>query len=388
MEWRAGIMANSARDPYWQGSVRREVLDHPESSAAIQTDCASCHMPLQYAQDKPKTAETEVFKRLPLRRITPEAPLRPTVSRARSAIRFNPAGLGTPATTTATSPWPRPECIRGPSSVPYAADPDRVTRARPGLRLHARPGRPHPRCRSCAAVATPSTPLTLGPDGKQIGQLPEQMTYLEWQHSDYRDKQTCQQCHMPVVGSGGCRIPPRPAARRRSPPQLRRRQLSSWKPCLARIATSSPSPRSRPSWPPLLRAPRHFPSVAVRARHSRPAHTSLAGSELSFPVRVENLTGHKLPTAFPSRRAWLHVVVTAADGHVVFESGKLNPDGSIAGNANDADPPAIRRTSPASQRPIRSRSSSPFSATAKATSPPACSPLRNTSRTTASSRRL
>jgi len=63
----------------------------------------------------------------------------------------------------------------------------------------------------------------------------------------------------------------------------------------------------------------------------------LSGSELSFPVRVENLTGHKLPSAFPSRRAWLHVVVTAADGHMVFESGKLNPDGSIAGNANDAD---------------------------------------------------
>jgi hypothetical protein len=65
---------------------------------------------------------------------------------------------------------------------------------------------------------------------------------------------------------------------------------------------------------------------------------SLAGSDLSFSVRVENLTGHKLPTAYPSRRAWLHVVVTAADGHIVFESGKLNPDGSIAGNANDADP--------------------------------------------------
>jgi hypothetical protein len=32
------------------------------------------------------------------------------------------------------------------------------------------------------------------------------------------------------------------------------------------------------------------------------------------------------------------VVVTAADGRIVFESGKLNPDGSIAGNANDADP--------------------------------------------------
>ena len=27
-----------------------------------------------------------------------------------------------------------------------------------------------------------------------------------------------------------------------------------------------------------------------------------------------------------------------AAGHIVFESGKLNPDGSIVGNANDADP--------------------------------------------------
>jgi hypothetical protein len=68
------------------------------------------------------------------------------------------------------------------------------------------------------------------------------------------------------------------------------------------------------------------------------APPQLSGSRLAFDVRVENLTGHKLPTAYPSRRAWLHVVVTAADGHTVFESGKLNADGSIVGNPNDADP--------------------------------------------------
>src|SRR5207253_1713736 len=27
--WRASIMANSARDPYWQAGVRREIIDHP-----------------------------------------------------------------------------------------------------------------------------------------------------------------------------------------------------------------------------------------------------------------------------------------------------------------------------------------------------------------------
>lgn len=48
--------------------------------------------------------------------------------------------------------------------------------------------------------------------------------------------------------------------------------------------------------------------------------------------------GHKLPTAYPSRRAWLHVTVRDGSGNIVFESGKLNPDGSIVGNANDEDP--------------------------------------------------
>jgi hypothetical protein len=59
---------------------------------------------------------------------------------------------------------------------------------------------------------------------------------------------------------------------------------------------------------------------------------------VAVEVHVENLGGHKLPTAYPSRRAWLHVVVRDARGRVVLESGALNPDGSIVGNDNDADP--------------------------------------------------
>jgi hypothetical protein len=63
-----------------------------------------------------------------------------------------------------------------------------------------------------------------------------------------------------------------------------------------------------------------------------------AAAGLSIDVWVENLTGHKLPTAYPSRRAWLHVVLRDGNGRTVFESGALNPDGSIVGNDNDADP--------------------------------------------------
>jgi hypothetical protein len=59
---------------------------------------------------------------------------------------------------------------------------------------------------------------------------------------------------------------------------------------------------------------------------------------IAVDVLVENLSGHKLPTAYPSRRAWLHVTVRDSAGRVVFESGALNADGSIVGNDNDEDP--------------------------------------------------
>ena len=55
-------------------------------------------------------------------------------------------------------------------------------------------------------------------------------------------------------------------------------------------------------------------------------------------MHAENLTGHKLPTAYPSRRSWLDVTVRDQHGSVIFESGHLNPDGSIVGNDNDVDP--------------------------------------------------
>jgi len=64
----------------------------------------------------------------------------------------------------------------------------------------------------------------------------------------------------------------------------------------------------------------------------------MRGGRLETDITVENLSGHKLPTAYPSRRVWLHVTVRDGANRVVFESGALRPDGSIEGNDNDADP--------------------------------------------------
>jgi hypothetical protein len=64
---------------------------------------------------------------------------------------------------------------------------------------------------------------------------------------------------------------------------------------------------------------------------------SVAAGRLEFAVTASNKTGHKFPTAYPARRAWLHVVVRDSRGGVVFESGAPRSDGSVAGNDNDED---------------------------------------------------
>ncbi len=67
LSWRPTMMANSARDPYWQAGVRRETIDHPESKAAIEDECATCHMPMARYQSKYEGKDAEVFSRLALR---------------------------------------------------------------------------------------------------------------------------------------------------------------------------------------------------------------------------------------------------------------------------------------------------------------------------------
>jgi hypothetical protein len=67
------------------------------------------------------------------------------------------------------------------------------------------------------------------------------------------------------------------------------------------------------------------------------ADAGRTGPNATFTVVVSNLTGHKLPTGYPSRRAWLHVTARDASGRVLFESGAVAPTGAIAGNDNDDD---------------------------------------------------
>jgi hypothetical protein len=69
----------------------------------------------------------------------------------------------------------------------------------------------------------------------------------------------------------------------------------------------------------------------------------IVGDRLHALLSLDNLAGHKLPTAYPSRRVWIRFSVRSGSGEQIFESGGIRKDGSIRANDNDADPKRYER---------------------------------------------
>ncbi|MFT3883909.1 MAG: multiheme c-type cytochrome [Flavobacteriales bacterium] len=44
-DWRSSMMANSAKDPFWQAKVSHEVLVNPGHQVELEDKCTSCHAP-------------------------------------------------------------------------------------------------------------------------------------------------------------------------------------------------------------------------------------------------------------------------------------------------------------------------------------------------------
>jgi hypothetical protein len=336
VEWRASIMANSSRDPYWQGSVRRETIDHPTASADIQNECSHCHMPMSFYTAHLQDKKSEVFSHLAF------DPNKETDMQARDGVscsichQISKKNLGTRESFVGNFIIDPPNdqgqhFEHGPFVIDkghQAAMQTSTDGFTPGM---AEQIRDSALCATCHTLYT----TALDKSGKQIGSLPEQVPFLEWQHSSYKDKKSCQDCHMPEV-AGETPVTSLFGEMRQG---ARRHTFVGANFLMLRMLATYGNELTVTALPNELSAAADATASFLQANSARVSIRDVAAGEgkLRFDVSVENLTGHKLPTAYPSRRAWLHVVARDRDGKTVFESGALNPDGSIQGNDNDAD---------------------------------------------------
>jgi hypothetical protein len=337
LDWRASVMANSSRDPYWQASVRRETIDHPESKAALEDECSVCHMPITRYEAKSQARAGKIFTHLPFDSDKKDNAKAEDGVSCSVCHQISTQKLGTRESFNGRFVIETPgsedsHAEYGPFEIERGHRRIMDTSTGGFLPTQAAHIRDSALCGTCHTLYTEAR----GAGGKVIGELPEQMPYREWLHSDYATRRSCQECHMPVVNEAV----PVTAVLGVSRQGLHQHTFVGGNFLMLNMLSRYRDDLSVAALPNELTAGAERTTQFLQDEAARVKIENIRSvpSGLQFSVRVRNLTGHKLPTAYPSRRAWLHVLVKERDDHVLFESGALNADGSIAGNQNDAYP--------------------------------------------------
>lgn len=333
IDWRSTMMANAARDPYWQATVRREAREHAPATAAIENECSLCHMPMAHVESHASGAMEKVFANLGRGATGARAGLAQDGVSCSVCHQIEADKLGKPESFVGgfvvDTSGRRPRKAMGPYEVKPALAHlmSSATNFAPMSASHVRSSE---LCATCHTLITEA----LDASGKVIGRLPEQVPYQEWLESSYRESRSCSSCHMPEIRE------PAPMANLVAGPRtgLGRHDFVGGNfivpAMLKRLAVALPAlPQDLDRA--TLRARSHLADAAGKVSIGE---ISVQDAVLSTEIRVDNLAGHKLPTAYPSRRAWLHVTVKDGPGATFFESGAVAANGRISGNDNDDDP--------------------------------------------------
>lgn len=355
--WQSTMMASAARDPFWRAVVSAEIAATPAAKGAIEAKCLTCHAPMAQAE------ASQAGK---------PSPGLATLQGESTGIDATAQQLGLDGVSCTVCHQILPDKLGGPSSFsggfvigdqrqtfgphpnPFTTPMVNSSGFTPVLGKQLRESS---LCASCHTLDT----QTLDASGKATGHvLAEQSPYLEWRNSAFSTEAaspgpkaaSCQSCHVPTTSVDGAPIST----------HIARRPNGGTFP-----ATSPRSPFGRHVFvggntvvPRILAAQRAalnpqasqaaFDATVAAAREllsKRTAKLALSGltrtaSGLSFTVRVDNLAGHKMPTGFPSRRAWLRVRIKDASGATVFASGEVDVNGRILGPQGAPLPSELR----------------------------------------------
>jgi hypothetical protein len=333
--WRSTMMANAARDPYYLASVRSEGLRFPGQKVAIEEKCGTCHYPMAAFTAKTENKPVHV---LDAGFLNPENSLHSMGIDGVSCTlchQIMPGNMSGNETFSGNFQVDSsiPDGSR-PIYGPFPAEPDAVTVMQgttgfiPTQSMHI--SRPMV-CIQCHTLFTP----TILADGSLSTELfPEQTPYLEWQNSSYRGARMCQTCHMPAAN--GEVLVSTVAGKERAP--FSQHIFVGGNQYMVGLIRSNATTLKATA------EDAHFQITQNHTLHQLGEQTARLevkgerlGSQAQLTVKITSQVGHKFPSGFPSRRAWLHVVVQDVKGNIVFESGGYDENGIINGNINEVD---------------------------------------------------
>ena len=334
--WRSSMMANSTRDPYYRASVRSETLAYPEHQTAIEKKCSICHIGMAY-----HTAENsgQSIQMLPGQGfLDPSNALYPLAADGVSCSLCHQIQAGGFGSVESYSGGYEVDS-QTPAGERFVFGHFAVADAMAAVMKSASGFQPQQtdfvkQSEICAVCHNLFTPYITNAGELSTELFPEQTPHLEWQHSVYQTGASCQVCHMPAaVGDVALANTGSPL---RTP--FMQHTFAGGNAYMLNILSANAEALEVTATQEQLTDTRTAILDLLQQRSAALTVTTKTEAEtLVVVVKVAVQTGHKLPTSFPSRRAWLHVTVKDSAGAVLFESGAWQADGMILENDNDRD---------------------------------------------------
>ena len=324
--WRSTMMANASKDPFWRAVVAEEVHRFPTLQQTIETTCTKCHAPMGNKEAFFNGATDYSIAQMKADPIANDG-----VSCA-VCHQIKPDNFGMVTSYSGHFQIDPDSIIYGPYENPEINAMTAMAAFLPVYTTHMNQSE---LCATCHTLFTPY----LDNQGQIAGDFPEQTPYLEWKNSIYPAQNTqCQDCHMPkIYDPVDIASIPQNHQVYRSP--FWQHSFVGGNVYMLEMLKNNISTLG------LTATAENFDSTIVRAKENLTEKavdlfitTTYENDSLNVFVKIENKTGHKIPSGIPFRRMWIHLKVTDPLNNVVYESGKWDSQGEINGLDEEYEP--------------------------------------------------
>lgn len=331
-DWRSTMMANSAHDPFWRAKVSHEILVNPAHQVELENKCTSCHAPAGHHNNVLTGAGPYSIAQLEQDAVGLDG-VSCVPCHIQSADSIGSLFSGNLRFDTLGRPLygPYDDGLFGsPMSSFVGYEP-----------LYS----PHINdaglCAGCHTLITGTVDLSGVPTG---GHFVEQATYHEWLNSSFNTDVdpdngiTCQGCHVPRIDDAVVISANYLFLQGRSPYGLHHFagantfMLQLLKDNIAALGLTAQES--------------HFDSTLALT------YTQLQQNSLMLDVAVvgrapdtayinvalTNLAGHKFPSGYPSRRAFVELDVLNDEGDTLFSSGGWDAEYEVNGHDTEWEP--------------------------------------------------
>lgn len=332
-DWRSSMMANSAHDPFWRAKVSHEVQVNPGHRGALEDKCTSCHAPAgryDFHLSGQGAYSISDLEQDPIGR--DGVTCVPCHIQSADSIGLHFSGklkldtLGRP--------------LYGPFDDIFGSPMTSFVGYEPQYGAHILDAG---LCAGCHTLLTETADL----DGNLTGgHFVEQATYHEWLNSDFNTDEhpeagiTCQGCHMPllndnvgvVLSANYIFLQPKSPFGQHHFAGANTFMLRMLKDNIASLG--------------LTAEPQHFDSTIARTDRMLQQHSLLVEASVAdrttdtafIEVKLTDLAGHKFPSGYPSRRAWVQLVVTNATDETLYNNGDWDDAYEVIGHDAEWEP--------------------------------------------------